>query len=340
MRIALIPFCSQQSKSSNKFLLSSDSGVKLLTYMGHRLREEGHIVRMHVPGKDVSDVWPDLPCISISWPTCNKLRRLHWDTAMLERVACQNDAVFTTHDFLSIPLRMLKPKLKIVLEAGIAPGTAFVEQDSLYPLAYSSADLVYCNNSTIQRTIPGSKVWQFSYEDTVYNLGLPRDIDVLFNVRGSSTNYSHHREFIAQMRDAGFCVRMTDPTGYLRESKEAPPEWLEGAPYDRSAYLALLQRCKVVVNLATGGGGTHSLREAIAAGCVPVTLNSQEHRDLLGDDWPYLCWYDDVKMAVMVALHNSWPKQAQAMFARLIQCSYSSAWTQARKDLQCILSGS
>lgn len=338
MRVVLQPFFSQQDKQSCRFLLESDSGVKLYKYIAEQMAARGDDVTFVLPSRNQcadSLKWPD--AIKLRYAphleVCNLRRRVQWDTEWLERITCDCDLFLTTHEFLSIPLRVIRPKLRIVMECGIRPTTAWPETEALFPIAQRAATAVHCNSSTLASECanPRTFVWPFAFHEKAYSLrGGERSIDVLFNSRCSSTNYSHHKEFIEQMWSSGLRIRMTDPTNYLRSTGYAPG-WTGNMPAGRGAYESLLAQSRIVVGLTDNGYGGYAFREAMAAGCCPVALDVPEYRELLGPDWPYYCTLDNIADVVRRALADGAP--AYPVTGLLAQSSYQEAWKRAAQDL-------
>jgi hypothetical protein len=320
MQVTFWPFYSQQDKRTGKFL-DTCSTVKMYAYMADKMQKDGHDVKFVVPAKLQRDWKMGVGRLLASMPPCNKTRRLHWDTGVMSMVAKDCDLLITSHDFIAFPMRCLFPELTIVSEAAILPGAAWPEQDPLFTMAWKSNDMMHCNSWATGRAVrkycPLLKKWPFSYEDSVTEQrNVVRDIDVLFNSRCSSTNYSHHREAMAACPDAYFC----DPTGYLGKR-----------PLTREQYLDVLHRSKVVLGLTVGGTASHGLWEAVAAGCCPVTLKLTEYVEVLGPLWPYYCTLDEVSIRETVrrALRDAYTARNE-----VVDRSYSAAWKQAEKDIE------
>lgn len=322
----LWPFCSQQDKQTGKFRLASDSCVKLFQYIADQVPNPWWILPPFDQCCDIPAFRGEVRCypdVSVD----NKLRRFQWDVDFIRNLPCGE--LFTSHDFLTIPLRHLRPDIRTYLE-GMSPTAAWPEQAHLFPVAWKCADLVYCNSRKLAE-MSGGVVWTFAYEDSVARARpVQRTIDVLFNARASSTNYSHHQDFMEAMEGSKLVVRMTNPTNYLTNHP-----WLLG-PLDRNSYLDILHMSKVVVGLIENDYGGHGFREAIAAGCCPVALDTPEYRELLTDKWPYYCNLGNIRAVVEKAVAVGWPgvstKVVREVQVNLKACSYSHAWEQARRD--------
>lgn len=340
MRVTLYPFFSQQNKITNKFRLDSDSGVKLYAYIAKQLVALGHEVQFVLPPCEQREGAVRLSCAELVSPALevsNLDRRLQWDPAWLRR-AGQCDLLLTQHEFLAYPLRCLYPQLRIVMECGIRPDTAWPETKDMFPLAWRAATLVHCNSQNLADAVTDgggrAVVWSFAYDD---RLAVPRhsnrDVDVLFNARCSATEYSNHSAFVSAMKGTELRVQMTDPTNYLRQRGEVL-EWT-GDPVEH--YEELLHRVKVVVGLTDNGYGGYAFREAVAAGACPVALRSPSYTELLTDEWPYLCELSTVRSTVESAVKTGWKsigtKLVQQVSENLRKSSYSAAWRKAKEDL-------
>lgn len=337
MKVLLYPFFSQQDKVARRFRLDSDSGVKLYAYMAKRMAECGWKPTFVLPsasmciGEDALDLRKIPRLRVIDMAIDNLDRRLQWNPNLL-RIACSDiDLVLTQHEFLAYPLRCIMPKLKIVMECGIRPKTAWPQTEELFPLAWRAADAIHFNSRTLADEVahPRKFVWQFAYDDSVEFPVSIRGIDVLFNSRCSATNYTHHREFLAAFADSKLRIYFTDPTQYLKTQKLWPSELLSQGEYRK-----VLSKSKVVVGLTDNGYGGYAFREAIAAGCTPVALDVPEYRELLGESWPYYCTLHNVREVVERALANSVP--LDEVQRRNSSGAYSNAWKQARSDLECL----
>lgn len=335
-RIGFLPFCSQQDKLANKFRLRSDTGVKMYAAM---VRALPNAVLFLPPASQCVDyVHCDHVYYTPEVPLSNLERKLHWDTAWIKRLGGLVDVLVTGHEFLPIPLRSLAPKLKVVVD-GVVP-TAWHEVDELYAMAHKAADAVHCNSQQIAERVDAKRVfvWTFGYEDSYARLrgAQVRDVDVLFNARASETNYTHHREFIAAMRGSGLRIAMTDPTQYLRVSREAPTDWLLPKLYE-AEYKAALARSKVVVSLCDNGYGGYAFYEAAAAGCCPVVLHTAAYLAVVGRDWPYTVGAhpDMIREAVVRALAAGAPS-IKFEDSLLGDVSYSQTVKRAIKDLESL----
>lgn len=351
MKIAFVPFYSQQDKAAGKFRINTDSPVKFYSFMAKKLIAAGHDVSFYVPhANQCVDILPwkassyAVRCLPKNLPLCNMTRRFHWDTAWMGSL--DYDLLITSHEFLSIPLRALKPKMHTIVECGFDPESSFPAANALFPAAWSSASLVHCSNAALAgmvreyvRKHGNATVWPLGFDDSI---AMPRNtvryIDVLFSARASSTNYSNHKIFVDALVGSSYKILMTDQTNYLRANKACPAEWLPEQPLVGDEYVSTLHRCKVIVGLMENGYGGNAFREAVAAGCIPVALNIPEYRALLGVDWPYLCEKHTVAETVHRALTNLWQPVStdifNLMWERLSAYSYSNAWNQISLDLQ------
>lgn len=271
----------------------------------------------------------------------NLLRRLQWNPEWL--IGLDYDLVLTTHEFIAYPLRCLRPELKIVMECGIRPSTAWPETAALFPLAQAAADAVHFNSQLLADECTAARrkfVWSFGYEDRVHKV-LDRTVDVVFPARASSTGYSNHRLLVRALKGSELTVVMTDPTSYLRSNpEEAPVGWVPPQPLLKAAYDDLLDSSRVVVGLTANGYGGYAFQEAVAAGCCPVALRCPEYEELLGTDWPYLCDPnpESLRVTVLSALVGGWPRQLkEQVHTRVGRNSYSTAWNRAFQDIKGLI---
>lgn len=353
MRVVLYPFFSQQDKVAGKFRLASDSGVKLYRYMARRMQERGWDVSMVLPhpmqcvdegfNPGCCVLYPPYP-VALS----NLDRRCQWHPDWLKTIAHKCDLFMTQHEFLAIPLRILEPQLRIVMECGIKPETAWPSCAGLFQLAWRAASMVHCNSEELARMVRAggaakAVLWQFAYNEALIgDCTGTRDVDVVFPARASETEYSNHTAFMEAVAPTALNVVMTDPTSYLR--RHGTSRFVTPSPLNGEEYRATLRRSKVVVSLTRNGYGGYAFREAIASGCVPVALREPEYVDLLGTEWPYYAESlqpNSIRSAVEHALACGWstvPAATQNSIAeRLKESSYGGAWQKALHDLGDVL---
>ncbi len=344
MRVAFYPFCSQQDKRTGRFLLESDSGVKLCAYMAKQRPDSYLVLPMTIQCED--DRWRgDLPHTSIlrvpyRLAQNNLHRRLQWEPDWLVQLASLVDCVFTTHLFLPFPLRCVAPKCKIVLECDMMPDTAWPQAEPLFKLAWASSDLAVSDSKRMaletSKHSKRSAHWFFAYEDSIAKpRKLERTIDVLFPSRCSATEYTNHTSFVHAMAGSERSIVIGDPTSYLR-----PHKWVLEKPFTRNEYLDVLHRSKVVVGLTQNFGSGYAFREAMAAGALPVTLDTPEYRELLTDRWPYFCTLGTIQATVERALAMGWlgveTWLLQEVMDNLKRTSYSEAWKIAKADFDSL----
>lgn len=351
MKLLFYPFFSQQDKRDKLFLLGSDSGLRLYSYMASRALADGHDVSFVLPKREqcnYGDFKLPSKCNVIRVPyqmeLNNLYRRLQWDVGFLKELAPQCDVFLTQHEFLSIPLRVVAPNHHIVMECGIKPDTAWPETAGLFPMAWKCADLVHCNSESLRFDVAAAggraTVWAFGYDEAIADYAqLPRTISVVFPARASVTNYSNHEMFIEAFYTSALNVLMTDPTGYLRNTGGVPEDWLPRENLSRQQYLAALRQSKVVVGLTDNGYGGYAFIEAVVCGAVPVALRVPGYVELLGHDWPYYAEdKSSLRAKVTAALQYGYlgmkPDVLAAMRARLKLLSYDSAYANVRKDLR------
>lgn len=341
-RVCLYPFCSQQSKSDRKFLLRQDSGLQWLRFLAKQLAEDGVEIAFVLPAgdqcADFAEFCLQLPhCVLLTHrtPLDNMDRRFHWDALLLRNVAETCDAVITHHEFVALPLRALHPRLRIISECVFTPETAWPHTAELFPLAWRAADNVLCSNTELCERVRAAgaraAVTRYAYDASI---AYPRgpasqiDVDVVFPVRGSATNFTNHKLFVEALKDSGLRVVCTDPTRYLRVTNEAPRAWLPQDGYTREQYVDLLHRSKVVVCLTENGSAGTALYEAIACGCRPVTLDLPQYREL---GVHHLCGKTPAQVlgAVRSALASSLP------IPEVSWASYQAAYPVVKETLLC-----
>jgi len=326
MQIAFVPFCSQQCKLTNKFRISSDSGVKMYAALCRVLGDSATLILP--PEKQCLDSVEGCNIVRSPETYLSNLdRKLHWNPTWLDTLGRLCDVLVTTNEFLPIPMRALHPDLPIVVEGIVS--TAWHEVDELYSVAQRCATLVHCNNEQVARKCEGNRVlWPFGFEDSFLSLRerKSKSVDVLFNSRCSATGYTHHEEFIEAIRNRGLRVLMTDPTGYLRKTDRVPPYFQLGA----QDYDVALAESRVVVCLVDNGYVPTSFLEAVAAGCCPVCPAYSQYVDLLGDAAFYVEGDGGVFPAVRRALVAGAPSVPAY---RLRGVSYSAACEIAKEHL-------
>lgn len=342
MNIAFLPYYSQQDKVTGKFRINTDSPVKFYSFMARELAKLGHDVTFYVPhSNQCVDILPIDSVVGCkihytgkNLPLCNKTRRFHWDTAWLSSL--HHDMLITSHEYIAIPLKILRPTMKVIVECGFEPESSFPGANQLFPVAWSMADLVHCSNAHLADMVENGSdgtpvVWRLGYDVEIAKpRNVSRYIDVLFSARASSTNYTNHNIFIDALRGEPYKVLMTDQTNYLRRTGECPIEWLPERPLVGEAYIDMLHRSKVVVGLMENGYGGHAFREAIACGCIPVALNIPEYRELLGEDYPFLC--SRAAVSIRSAIEDALRFGTQ-MQSSVTKYSYQAAWPGILRDI-------
>jgi hypothetical protein len=326
-RIALLPFYSQQDKQTGKFLLHSCVATKHIMFMAHKIHEElGWKIRLLVPQlKDCQTLpaWDGtgdmLDIHEVAIPAENMAQRLEWYPHRWPTLFKDVDILFTSHELIGWAIKGAYPKMKVIQHHNLSPETAWPWMSPLFDMNYEKADVITCLSPSMrqrirdhlakqrdfEKAIDGVQLWPFAWNiqqlhDPIQsqNWAPPeRDIDLLFVLRGSSTNYSHHVEFIAALkvlREIGWQgkVYFPDQTRYLTENKLL--EGIEnvyvqeGTNKNLGAYTRLLRRSKAVIGLCDNGFGGESIREAIACGAFPILLNCDGYKDLVDKDWPGL----------------------------------------------------
>lgn len=329
MRALIYPFYSQQDKATGRHLPTCGN-VKQMAFIARKLTEIGWKVRVPVP-HTLPRSFPTAAEWRVYVPSNNRAQRLHWDTKELEELGEGCDLAVCCHEFMSIPLRALFPKLKLVQMCS-------VEVDSsLFLEAWKCADLVVFQHESARRgwSLPKSTAWTMAYdsEQLPQLRGGDRPIDVCFVQRASASNYSHHLEFMEAAKGRPWSVVYADPTKYLRAQH---PE-LVYVTDPVSGYYYTLRRSKVAVSLCSDGFASQSIREAVRMGCAPVLLFTEASKALAGPNWIGYCSEspDSIREAVEKALGAGGPPQ-HAVDAVASQ-SYQAAWLRIQSDLEGLL---
>lgn len=344
MRTLIWPFWSQQDKTTGKFLPHC-GGPKLGWWLHNRIKSElGWQSEMVSPMPfqlAKQEYYGDV--VQVYMPNSNKLQRVHWDTETIRLLTDGVDLVVTSNEFAAIPLRAVKPSLKIISMVVLYP-----EPEGMFREAWNSSDLVVFQcKSEYERWRTDSKFtwWNMAFDADLYKYEEcnPRPIDVVFLGRCSESNYTHHQEFLRAVGDLDLKYVVCDSTKYLRRISSMIPVLAD--PSDQTAYRNLLSQSKVCVALVGTGYGGMSVREAVASGCWPVVSRSCAYLDLVGYSWPGVCYHDDpvsIREAVqrVLALREAGARDSLSSFkfieARAFQHSYQEGWKKVKEDLLCL----
>jgi hypothetical protein len=284
MNLVIHPFYSQQDKKTGKFLLDTCRGTSVLSYIADAVERE---FKWDVDAIVPTGAKSIFNCRSVYTriPNYNPMQRIHWDTRELYELYEGADMVLTNHEYLSIPLRIMFPKLKIVMQSDLAPINSDV---FMFRQAWDSASLVVTQSkttaeSTRQCTNTPVKCWSMAYDENKWpKKDGPRPIDVVFVMRCSSTNYTHHLEFLEAMeRMPNTRFVFTDVTNYLKQQR---PD-LEYC--NKDTYADTLYSSKIAIAMSNDGYGGGSIREACRAGCTPVVLDCRGYKTLKGAYFVY-----------------------------------------------------
>ncbi len=327
MKLVIYPFYSRQNKVTGQFQMDMVGEVACMQFIGERVREElGWEVEAVVPSGCRGTY--SFTSLEMYIPNSNPSQRVHWDTATLRDVFSSADVAICHHELMAIPLRALFPKLKIVQWLATDP------HDSLFDVAWDRADLVAVQCETAAKVVQKrsqtpTSVWTMGWDERrIVPVSCDRDIDVYFMQRCSSTNYTHHVEFLKTLPLlADLQVLFGDPTNYLKQLR---PDLRYVT--DRSRYVETLCRSKVVLAMADDLYGGVAVREAIRCGCIPVCLDSLCYRELCGPYWPYCTDPTPLKIAATVraALGAS---DCSIPYANALKDTYQNAWLTIKKDL-------
>lgn len=323
-RVVFYPFCSQQNKVTDKFLMS-DSCVRIYAHLA-KLIDDSLLV---LPERGACEGNVDTSAVYRIWTSyvSNLERKFHWDPSRLRelaRLAGDGGVVVTSNEFLPIPMRHLHPHVKTIVEATLP---AKPEQLSLYSEGWNCANFVYALSSKLR-----DDVWPFGYETNLLQLRssarVPRSI--LFSGRISDPDYTNYAMFAAAAKKLrGVRVYVSDPTGYGRRKGIVPASWSTSESYER-----LLATCEVSVHLTENVGSTVSFREACAAGCCPVVLRKHEYTEVIGPKWPHFADRADLVASIEGALQAP----AQVPLKQMLSFSFDEAAKTAVADIRRILS--
>ena len=299
MRVGFLPFYSQQSKRTGLFLQRTCGNVKQLAYLAHALQMSGVYTAALAP-RDAADITP-FPAARCAWmPIQNPLQRLHWDLQTLERCFDDCDVIVTNSEYMAIPLRKLFLRKRLIQMCNVAADS------ELFKPAWQAADLVvaqgqYAAGQIQLNTNTRTTFWPLAYVELDFAAALPlqRDIDVVFLQRCSADNSTHHEDYLRTMQHR---TVFTDVTCFLRKQRG---DLEYSTP---KTYIETLHRSRVAVSMHRSWYGGMSIREAIRAGCVPVTLRTPAYEELLGPKWPYYCTPASVESAVYRALWEPAPQ--------------------------------
>lgn len=274
MNIGFWPFYSQTNKRTGEFQLSTCGATKQTLFMVERFKALGHTCNVAAPEFSQQPFGSSGHPVHI--PSSNPEQRVHWDTEQIAHVFRKADLAILNHELMAIPLRTIYPKLRIIQNCAVAP-------DSLMEQAWRRADLVTVQTEAMADYVrehcetPVS-VWPMAYDERLMPKTIKprseRKIDVLFIQRCSSTNYTHHLEFLdalPQLTDLN--VAFVDVTKYLRQQR---PElnYVDD-------YFAALCDSKIAIALNdTDYFGGQAIREAIRCGCIPVCAKADCYYDL------------------------------------------------------------
>lgn len=379
-KVVLYPFFSQQSKVTGQFLLNSCGSTKMNLFLAERIAAEFDTeVCMVLPQSD--DISENLMNVSAGLenlldqsrvyfysmhiPSNNLWQRLGWYPEIWERLFMGCDLVINHHEVLGWPLKNLYPKMKIIQMNVIRPEEPWPWMAPLFYETWKSVDLIVALGvpmlQEIARTaeahgfnVKDLSHWPLSFDLEIlqrhgpaFRTPIEKDIDLLFVLRGSSTNYSHHDEFLKALillRAVGFTGRVafTDITHYMMQNTRLPSmENVEVLPNPKSQedYVKMLWRSRAVIALNDNLHGGMSFREAIYCGACPIASQTPGYVDLLGVDWPY--YVDSVTperitAAVMTASQQQYwqgvsPVQSKRVHAKVIHESFQMAWERVIK---------
>jgi hypothetical protein len=336
MRVGIQCLFPTQDKNTGYFLLKQCGANRQMSWIARKLIEElGAVVSYAVPKTSDSTAWPLVNRVHMcSMAADNARERVRWDPRELAVMFRDCDIVLCQHEFLAIPLRRMFPQLKIVQMLQCKP------DDTLFKEAWRSADLVAVQSEVAEAYVEDCAcatdvtVWPMSYDaDTPCNPDRFRDVDVLFVQRCSSTNYTHHVEFLQALpllESVGRRVVFTDVTGYLRKVR---PDlaYLEYTTPD--TFQDYLERSKVVVSFHDTLYGGESIRHACRAGATPVVLDTDAYREMCGKDYPHFV----SELSPQCIFNTCMRAIANPRRVDVSKDSYQAVWPRVRADIQRLL---
>lgn len=326
MKLALFPFFSMQDKRTGKFLFHKEGACKQMAFIADSVRvdlawdtrvflpDPRQCVDYHAISLDFS--YSDVTCGYV--PQDNRVQRIHWDANVLREAIGDADVAVCQHEFFAVPLRALKPKLKIVQMCVVDPVPL-----QFFRAAWEAADLVRF------KSVAEGIAWPLAYDERDFPqqpIGGERNIDVLFLPRCSADNCTHHLEFIEALGDRAV---FTDPTFYIRTQPIGV-----GLKYIAGNYKAALRDSRVVVSLRRDAYGGVAVREAVRCGCVPVLLRTPAHERLAGEGWPFFVDRPDPQL-IRCTVERALAEDADCsdMQRRVAHESYQASWSAVREDL-------
>lgn len=319
-RVAVLyPFFSQQNKASNRFLFKSCGSTKMLRFIGEQLLKDKLVdeIRFVAPryiswDEDLTRVVPANWIHECYIPPDNRLQRLTWFIEDWDPIFKDASVVFNMHELIGWTLKGLYPTLKMVNMFTVAPtGEPWPWMEPLIHLALRSGDLISTPSETMSDYIHVAKkigrwkikTWPLSFDAELLDeqLATPpigKSIDILFVFRASSSNYTHHREFIRALTELqgwqspGLNVAFTDTTRYLRNNPaeledliKCPGQWnieILDDPGDQGKFINLMRRSRIVIGMNDNMHGGMGVREAMYCGALPVLLDAACYRELIG----------------------------------------------------------
>lgn len=327
MNVVVWPFCSQIDKTTNVHMLETCGACKQYGFVADRIAFDLRWnVKVVLPMHSVGAAFVGHKKRLVYSPHTNPLQQIHWDTRDIADILSGADMLITNHEFLAIPARVIRPDLKIVTLCGILP------ENLLFNEAWNRSDLVVTHGDHAAKIMQAHTrtpvvPWKFAYDERnfVGREPMERDIDVLFVQRCSSTNYTHHLEFLEAMKLLRCRVMFTDVTKYLRSQR---PDFEYSTP---ETYFDVLHRSKIAIGMCDNLYGGQALREATRAGCTPVVLDVPCYREFVGEGYPYLLKSmrpEEIATTIDEALADWVPNRVH------IDESYQSAWETIRRNLE------
>lgn len=394
MKVVIQPFCSQQDKVSRQFLLNADVTMDISRFLAEQLAATEADVRFILPHLSrCAGGYPEWMhafkvFVHQGISSDNKLRRLSFDATEMQGMLKGVDLFITHNEMVAYKVRQLVgDKTKIIHFNHLMAFGDWAWMEPLQQASWAAADLVVVLAGNLQRFGKGriNQVALWNYQDIKWALwpmvydrrtivfrepSWPAAIDLLFVQRCSSSNYTHHQEFIEAIRilrtEQSWQGRVvfTDPTGYLEQHGQheigaglCTTLKLEYAHCtSRDAYYKLLGDSKVAVAMMTDDlhGGV-AIREAVASGCIPVLLDQPAYHEMFrpyDTSWPWFVPHTLNPRVLAGILKDVLEKQSKWQFNTLhdqvLQSvrqklqgeTYQAAWTNcAWPDIQGLMHG-
>jgi hypothetical protein len=347
MRVLIWPFFGQQDKRTNKFLLRTCGDMQISKFFSEQLTKAGHRTVIIVPeSSQTDDLYPfNSDPFPIRIHPNNMLQRLDFCLESID-VVKKFDLLIAHHETIAIAARHVDPKLKIISHCLANPGAEpWPKMRPLFECAWECSDLTAFQNSICSQyaTNDATAVWPFAYDDRDFDDRHPeRDIDILFLMRASATNYTHHIEFMEAIEGTKLKVMYADTTNYMAQNGLVPEDQIF-KKQSQQDWFDLLYRSKIFVSLRADPYGGLSVRQALRAGSFPLVLRTAAYRELLGQDWP---WFipslapSTIRSTIDKVFEGGLWRDVPSdkIRNRVDRESYQAGWRIAKRDIKELMS--